>query len=663
MRYLYLLTCAALINVANVHAAPGDTTWVQAHDNIKLDYYNNFDTSIEFPDGSKRYRKIIMEFTLGKYACPGYDPTRAGEGPGRTGWCSDWDYTVTVQSMNKTGDSLELGRLITPYANTTYARFPLTWKERYYFDVTDFYPALKDTNKIRILYSGYSGGFTANIRFALVEGTPERNITGLKRLWSGSYTYGSAADPIDNHTPVTALVGPAGTTAAAFRFNITGHGADALGCSEFCKRYYRLMKDGSLVEQKDIWRDNCGFNSLYPQSGTWVHNRGNWCPGAGVQTNIHPLSGITAGTSFNLGMNFQAHSSGGGASYSIDGTVVYYGPFNHSLDASLEEILAPTDYEGQYRENPRNGFTTVRVRNSGSTVITKIDFEFGMTGKTLTKGGWSGSLAPATDTIIDLPLDASLLSSSGSNLPYEVNIVSVNGAADEDKDNNRMTSTFTAAPEWPNKFTITLSTNKSTVASGNSETEWRIYDLKSGAIAAERVNNAPSRNYTDSLDLPTGVYKLVLTDAGCDGINFWLYSNPGAYPVNPGVGTFGVKPTLFTKLDVLDYMGGDFGCGFNHYFRVGTPTAIRYIDPVLTAAIEVFPNPASSEVTVQINASTPVAGQLMLLDNTGRVVYQSRMNGKLVIPTGNFSAGLYYISFLPDGHSAASLQSKLTIVR
>ncbi|HTN16311.1 MAG TPA: hypothetical protein VL092_01425, partial [Chitinophagaceae bacterium] len=63
-------------------AAPGDTTWVQAQKDIWLDYYNNFDTTVNFPDGSTKYRKVIMIFTLGKYICPG-SPT----------YCSDWDYT------------------------------------------------------------------------------------------------------------------------------------------------------------------------------------------------------------------------------------------------------------------------------------------------------------------------------------------------------------------------------------------------------------------------------------------------------------------------------------------------------------------------------------------------------------------------------------------
>ncbi|HXD93760.1 MAG TPA: PNGase F N-terminal domain-containing protein, partial [Bacteroidia bacterium] len=161
---------------ATLYAAPGDTTWVQANI-VQLNNYNNFDTAVVFPNGSTSYRKILMVFTLGEYACA------AG-----TQYCHQWDYTVTNYVMTKT-DTLELSRFITPYANTGTPRFPSTWKQHYMYDVTDFYTLLKDTATIRIFYSGYSGGFTANVKFAFIEGTPQRNVLGVDPLWRGAFSY------------------------------------------------------------------------------------------------------------------------------------------------------------------------------------------------------------------------------------------------------------------------------------------------------------------------------------------------------------------------------------------------------------------------------------------------------------------------------------------
>ena len=137
MKHLLLCVAFSLFGLQSF-AAVGDTTFVQGNI-VNLNYYNNFDSTIVFPNGTKSYQKIIMIFTLGKYVCPN-NPQ----------YCADWDYTVQNYLMTKTGDTIELGRLITPYANTSYTRFPLTWKQRYTFDVTDMYPLLKDSAKVRI---------------------------------------------------------------------------------------------------------------------------------------------------------------------------------------------------------------------------------------------------------------------------------------------------------------------------------------------------------------------------------------------------------------------------------------------------------------------------------------------------------------------------------
>lgn len=180
-------------------AKPGDTTWVQAQNDVQLDWYNDFDAPVTFPSGSVSYRKIIMVFTLGKYQCPS-----------GTQYCGDWDYTVQNFLMTPT-DTFELSRLITPYANASYPRTPWGWKQRYYFDVTDFYPVLKNAATIRLSYHNYSGGFTGNIRFAFIEGTPPRNVTGIKRLWHGAFPFGNSANPIENYLPATNVAAQANT--------------------------------------------------------------------------------------------------------------------------------------------------------------------------------------------------------------------------------------------------------------------------------------------------------------------------------------------------------------------------------------------------------------------------------------------------------------------
>src|ERR1044071_6074594 len=120
--YLFLF---CVLSALSSKANPGDTTWVQGQTDAWLGTSpTNTDSLLTFPDGSLSYRKIYMIFTLGKYACPGSPQ-----------YCSDWDYTVQNFLMKPNGDTVELGRLITPYANSL--RMGTNWKGRYVYDVTD----------------------------------------------------------------------------------------------------------------------------------------------------------------------------------------------------------------------------------------------------------------------------------------------------------------------------------------------------------------------------------------------------------------------------------------------------------------------------------------------------------------------------------------------
>ena len=84
-RFLYLITILFFVN--NLKATNGDTTKVKSFDNFSMNRYGNFDTWVKFPDGTKKYQKIIMKYTLG---CTS------------NGQC-EWDYTNTLLVRENTG--------------------------------------------------------------------------------------------------------------------------------------------------------------------------------------------------------------------------------------------------------------------------------------------------------------------------------------------------------------------------------------------------------------------------------------------------------------------------------------------------------------------------------------------------------------------------------
>jgi hypothetical protein len=641
-----------MLNVSK--AAPGDTTWVQAHNDIQLDWYNNFDVAVNFPDGSLSYRRIYMVFTLGKYQCPG-NPQ----------YCGDWDYTVQNFIMTPGGDTLELGRLITPYANASAVRTPWSWKQRYIFDVTDFYPLLKNNAGVRLHYSGYSGGFTANIKFAFIEGTPSRNVLGFERLWHGAYNFGDATDPIDNNITAKTITVPLSTQSTEMKLNITGHGADDQGCSEFCKKHYNVMLNGTQVERKDIWRDDCGSNHLYPQSGTWLYDRGNWCPGDMVFTNVHQLS-VPHGT-HNLDIDFENYTGTVGTgrsrgSYIVEGAVFYYGQVNKTVDASLEDIIAPSNYEVHFRQNPVTSSPIVRVKNDGGAVITSIKFQYGVKDSAMSEFTWNGSLASLSSTDITLPEPAGLRNTGGqttAKFGFTCKILEVNGGTDDDATNNTLSSEFSPAPKWPGKLVVVFTTNKARGNNGYSETSWKIVD-KDDKVIAQRINNDVNKTYTDTVSLMGGPnqYRLVVEDAGCSGLAFWANQD--------GTGSLQVREygKLLGNFLSSGYFNGDFGCGFTQAFVTdGVGLSVEEIGVNGNTAIVAYPNPAANTVGLTLSGIKNVKGDVLVYDAVGRIVLQQSVStANISLNTSALNNGLYTIVYTQEGNTG-KLQTRVLIAK
>jgi hypothetical protein len=647
MKKFYILFLACLSMTAfQASANEGDTTVVLAHDNTELSWYNNYDAVATFPDGNLSYRKILMEFELGKYQCEGYNPSNAGEGPNQTGWCADWDYDVHVIACTPGGDTLELGELITPYANSNFPRTPWSWRHSYWFDVTDFYSILKNDVTIRIFYSGYSGGFTGTVKFHFVEGTRARDVVGISKLWHGGFAYGDSTNPIDNNiTPISETM-PANAVSAVMRLIISGHGGDTPeNCSEFCKKWYQFKINGNNIHQQDIWRDNCGNNFLYPQSGTWVYDRANWCPGDQVFPFIEKVpESITPGQTFTVDMDFQNYSSNGGASYKVAAAMLYYGPFNHDVDASLEAIISPNDNETYYRENPICGGPVVKVKNEGGNTITSIKFSYGIVGQTPMEYTWNGSLAPVEEAEITLAPLPALQAITGSSNEFTVSIEEVNGQVDEDQFNNTMRTVFTAAPQWEGGFYRLEMKMSSAIQGFTNKVNWTVKTLDGTTLYSRNgIDTSTSQNpviYTDTLELPNGCYRLDV-DANYIGYGlsfFNAFSIPGyikAYNLNTGT----QYPLPKTDL-VNPGLSGNFGTGFTQFFTVNNSTGIK--NPENQYSLSIYPNPAQDKLNVDIIGMLNEPLTITMVNVLGQTVYATTTTKNQVhINTSDIAQGLY----------------------
>ena len=172
-----------------------DTTFIQAHDYVDMDWYGNYDAWADFPSDENTYRKILMH----------YDMRCSSSG------CSGWDYTTKISLLKENGEFDEngnpifvhdqtLANVITPYG--TYMQgggtegFSPNWVQRFTYDITDFAPLLKDSVLIRAFYGGWSTGFNVTLNFEFIEGTPPRNVLNVQNLWSGSGSYASMSNTL-----------------------------------------------------------------------------------------------------------------------------------------------------------------------------------------------------------------------------------------------------------------------------------------------------------------------------------------------------------------------------------------------------------------------------------------------------------------------------------
>lgn len=653
MRKIYAGAFLFFSSLGYTYANPGDTTIIQAHNLTQLSWYDNYDTPVTFPDGSKTYSKVILEFTLGKYACPGYDPNNPGEGTNQTGWCADWDYDVHIMACKPGGDTMELARMITPYANSNFPRTPAAWSHPYVFDVTDYYPLLQNDVTMRIFYSGYSGGFTGSVKFYFIEGTPPRNVVGISNLWQGGFAYGNSTDPIEAKIAAKTLTMPATAQSAEMKVIITGHGGDnTSNCAEFCKKWYQFKVNGSLVEQKDIWRDNCASNFLYPQSGTWVYDRGNWCPGDLVHENIHKVPGAVApGSSFTTDLDFQTYNSGNnGASYKVAAGMFFYGAFNNQTDAGIEAIISPNNDETHYRNNPVCGSPVVNVKNFGGNAINSIKFEYGIEGQTLSAytHTFTAPLSSLSSSDVSLPALPALNTVTGNNNKFVVHILEVNNTTDQNIYNNNRTVAFTAAPDWlGGNFVVNLKMSSS--VSGVNTTTWKVIDVSTGAVVKENTGTQSSSSnnaviLSDTLALANGCYKLQVSTPKNRGLAFFNTIPIRGYVRVTNLSDGNLLPLPKTDLGIAG-LEGNFGSGFEQYFRVANSTGVNNVNKT-SYSLNVYPNPANNVINVSIYGTVLSEAKVQLVNIMGQVVYTtSTRNQQISIPTEHLANGIYTLVY------------------
>jgi hypothetical protein len=663
------LSFLALLSLQFAIAATGDTTIIVAHNLTNLaSPPSNDDEWVVFPNTNTTYQKVLMKFTLG---CG-------------TPQCSGWDYTVNASLGKKNGaidstivaiDTLtldttwsfsehvnftEIGRLITPYGTYMAAGsngFNNSWTQPYYYDVTDYVSLLKDSVNVRVHYDGWTDAFSARVEFIFVEGPPTRDVQNVQEIYNTYIGYGTSADFENVAIAKTFAISP-NVTSAKVNVIMTGHGSQG----EFDPHYFHIKVNGNDVYQRLLWKQDCDVNAIAPQGGTWIFSRANWCPGDKVpmyEVDITPYITPGQNASIDLDLDDFAIQSGESAGYGISAHLITYTTQKNN-DAMMEEIIAPNNDKPYLHWNPICTTPKVKIKNTGKQNLTHADIKYWAKGGTYWYYEWNGNLPPFESELITLPaFDWFGLDTTDRIFYAEVSWP--NGVPDEYSYNNKLQSQFNMTPKLDSVFYIYFKTNN------HPEENWYLVQNENGDTISYKTSFTTNAINRDTLRLAPGSYSFDMydydgTNWGCgDGISWWLNTQQS-------LETTGQLNLRKLNNTIIKSFPGDFGGNIHYEFTVGyslgyntpkeAPTEPIHTTGISTvetaqAQMNVFPNPASDLINIEINLSKESAGILELTDLSGRTI--RRMHTDIsthqlfTIEAGELNKGMYFVTFTANG--------------
>ncbi len=539
--------------------------------------------------------------------------------PDSTIYLKKWYYySEPFEVVNR----FELGRYITPYGNGLSLGNGVTW----IYDLSDYRPLLKDS----VHLSAGNWQELLDMRFELILGTPPRDPISVKNLWNGNFDYGFSSNPIESHlTPKKVYIAPEAVN-VRWKSRVTGHGMDTpQNCAEFCPKYHYYKVNGGQKYQQLVWRADCGLNPLYPQGGTWVYSRSNWCPGAEVTTYDFELTPyITPGDSVILDHDVQPYTNTSGWDYyQIEDQLITYGAPNFTKDAEVYNIKTPSKTYLYKRINPICNNPLITIRNNGSDTLNTLTITYGLEGGTPSTFNWSGNLAPMKTEDVQLE-HFSWAVNSGT---FYAQVSLPDGGTDEYPLNDKMTTKYDGTPEFPANLIFEVRTNNYPL-----ENEYTIKDDLGNVILHKTFTQA-NTTYKDTVNFNPGCYEFRLTDSDDDGLYWWAATGDGS-------GSFKIRRAENGLL--FRSYGSDFGREIYQQFTVGYNLPVDELSAEVSFTI--FPNPAVNKFNMELSLPFQQDLDISIYDCLGILVKQIHEKNiaekQMIVDLSDKSPGIYFVN-------------------
>ncbi|MBK7761792.1 MAG: T9SS type A sorting domain-containing protein [Bacteroidetes bacterium] len=514
----------------------------------------------------------------------------------------------------------EIMSFVTPYGiNLDMGINGKTWT----FDMTDYLPILKGNKRMSIERGG-QWQENMDIKFLFIVGTPPRDVLDNTQLWRQPNNCNYNDIVTDKYFEPRDVKMNVNASSYKVRTMITGHGQEG----EFIPRIHSLNINGGSNEFEWEVYKKCASNPLYPQGGTWIYDRTGWCPGMASDLEEADITQfVTPGQIANLDYHMLPATGIGTSNYIVTNQLVSYGAMNHTLDASVIDIMSPTTKFEYAREQAICNHPKIVIQNTGSTLLTSLLIEYWINNNTSQKSSftWTGSLSAMQKTEVELPANALWVNVNGADNEFHVEVKNPNGGTDEYAYNNKMTSSFKITDVVPSNFIIYHRSN-----SAASETKYELFDL-SGNLIFSRNGMSNLTTYRDTFNLPQGCYKFVMTDTDEDGISFWANSD--------GAGVIRFQRGNGTNFKTFN---PDFGASIVYNFTIDYP--LSYEELYESNEVKIYPNPATNQFTIEGNEIDKMKFQFTNVVGQTIHIPSQKVNGKIICNTSSLSKGIYFVN-------------------
>ncbi|MDD7886087.1 peptide-N-glycosidase F-related protein [Flavivirga sp. 57AJ16] len=581
---------------------------------------NSYKRFAVFPDKTKKIRSIILNL---KFECP--DKMR----------CADWDYVDHIKARKENDSTVyEIARMLTPYGGF----FQKDWGFEWRVDITDFSQILRETVEIDYIHTGYEDnktrGWKVTVDFEITYGSPVANPVDIHKIYDGNYKYGYKDDPIENHLkPVTIKANPKANF-SKIKIHQTGHGMDANGCGEFCSKYRDIVFNGTLVDHQDLWK-KCGDNPLYPQAGTWIFDRANWCPGYLVQPDEVFLK-TKANESFSVDINMEPYETENPSAYELlTAYVIEYGEVNAANDVTLVDIIQPSTRLEHSRKNPIGGLPVIQVKNNGSKPLKKMDIKYFIEGARAQNFKWTGHISFGESAIITLPTE---VFSKKESANFHVELLKPNGKKDAFIADNKQQSGYVRPNILPENIIVYYKTNNKP-----GQNMYSIQDSFGDVFfKKDSVDMKPNTIYQDTIKLKKGNYSFMFSDTKGDGLEFWFKAKDGR----------GEVKLLDSLGNAIKQFRSDFGSRINYHFSVRTDMPYELDNMPSIAA---FPARTNGPFTLDYFSNKPANVKVLIVDQEDETQilethsYTNFGRGTLSFDLSYLPKKRYYVKVFVDG--------------